>query len=72
MSAAGPSTNSGSAYVDLRGAREAIEPMIPADERSRYEQEVKPWLLPFDQMGAVTYQDGTTTVSQAVITTQQP
>ena len=72
MAAAGPSTNSGSAYVDLRGAREAIEPMIPADERSRYEQEVKPWLLPFDQMGAVTYQDGSTTVSQAVITTQQP
>jgi hypothetical protein len=72
MAAAGPSTNSGSAYVDLSGAREALEPLIPADERSRYQQEVKPWLLPFDQMGAVTYQDGTTTVSQAVITTQQP
>ena len=72
MAAAGPSTNAGSAYVDLRGIREAIEPLIPADERSRYEQEVKPWLLPFDQLGAVTYQDGSTSVSQTVITTQQP
>jgi len=72
MSAAGPTTNSGSAYVDLRGVRAAIEPVIPADQRARYEQEVKPWLLPFDQMGAVTYQDGSTTVSQTVISTQQP
>jgi hypothetical protein len=72
MSAAGPTTNSGSAYVDLRGIREAIEPAIPADARSRYEQEVKAWLLPFDQVGAVMYQDGSTTVSQAVITTQEP
>ncbi len=72
MSAAGPSTNAGSAYVDLRGVREGIEPLLPADQRPRYEAEVKPWLLPFDQMGAVTYQDGSTTVSQTVITTQQP
>ena len=72
MSAAGPSTNAGSAYVDLRGVREAIEPMIPAEERERYEQDVKPWLLPLDQMGAVSYQDGSATVSQIVITTQQP
>jgi len=72
MSAAGPSTNSGSAYVDLRGVREAVEPVIPAEQRSRYEEELKPWLLPFDQMGAVTYQDGAATVSQTVITTQQP
>jgi hypothetical protein len=72
MSAAGPSTNAGSAYVDLRGIREAIEPVIPAAERARYEEEVKAWLLPFDQMGAVTYQDGSATVSQTVITTQQP
>jgi hypothetical protein len=46
--------------------------MIPAAERTRYEQDVKPWLLPFDQMGAVTYQDGAATVSQTVVTTQQP
>jgi hypothetical protein len=72
MSAAGPSTNAGSAYLDLSGIREAIEPIIPADERARYEQEIKPWLLPFDQLGSVTYQDGSTTVAQTVITTQQP
>jgi Protein of unknown function (DUF3352) len=72
MKAAGPSTNSGSAYVDLHGIRDAIEPLIPAAERNRYEQEIKPWLLPFDQLGAVTYQDGSTSVSQTVITTQQP
>jgi hypothetical protein len=72
MKAAGPSTNSGSAYVDLRGIRDAIEPLVPAAERNRYEQEIKPWLLPFDQLGAVTYQDGSTSVSQTVITTQQP
>jgi hypothetical protein len=72
MKAAGPSTNSGSAYVDLRGIRDAIEPLVPAAERNRYEQEIKPWLLPFDQLGAVIYQDGSTSVSQTVITTQQP
>ena len=72
MKAAGPSTNSGSAYVDLHGIRDAIEPLVPAAERTRYEQEIKPWLLPFDQLGAVTYQDGSTSVSQTVITTQQP
>ena len=72
MKAAGPSTNSGSAYVDLHGIRDAIEPLVPAAERTRYEQEIKPWLLPFDQLGAVIYQDGSTSVSQTVITTQQP
>jgi Protein of unknown function (DUF3352) len=72
MSAAGPSTNAGSAYVDLRGIREATEPVIPARERARYEQEVRPWLLPFDQLGSVTYQDGSATVAQTVITTLQP
>ncbi|MET1233026.1 MAG: DUF3352 domain-containing protein [Candidatus Limnocylindrales bacterium] len=72
MAAAGPSTNAGSAYLDLRGIREAIEPVIPADERARYEQEVRPWLLPFDQLGSVTFQDGSATVGQTVITTMQP
>ncbi len=72
MAAAGPSTNASSAYLDLRGIREAIEPVIPADERARFEQDVKPWLLPFDQLGSVTYQDGSATVAQTVITTQQP
>ncbi len=33
MKAAGPSTNSGSAYVDLHGIRDAIEPLVPAAER---------------------------------------
>jgi hypothetical protein len=72
MSAAGPSTNAGSAYVDLRGLREAAEALIPADQRSRYEAEIRPWLLPFDQIGAVTYQDGTASVASTVITTSQP
>ncbi|HVQ22621.1 MAG TPA: DUF3352 domain-containing protein, partial [Candidatus Saccharimonadia bacterium] len=72
MKAAGPSTNSGSAYIDLHGIRDAVDLLVPAAERDRYEQEIKPWLLPFDQLGAVTYQDGSTSVSQTVITTQQP
>jgi hypothetical protein len=72
MAAAGPSTNAGSAYVDMSGLRAAIEPSVPAGQRDRYEQEVKPWLLPFDQLGAVVYQDGSAVVGQAIITTLQP
>ena len=52
MKAAGPSTNSGSAYATC--AASGRPGPIPAIGRNRYEQEVEPWLLP-SMVGVVTY-----------------
>ncbi len=36
------------AFVDITGFREAAESMLPADQRARYETDVKPFLEPFE------------------------
>ena len=55
-------------FVDIGGLVAAAESMIPAEEMSRYETEVKPFLEPFEAFAAVSEAPGTTTVSRAVIT----
>jgi len=55
-------------YVDIGGLVAAAETMIPADEMSRYETEVKPFLEPFEAFAAVIEAAGTSSVSRAVIT----
>lgn len=55
-------------FVDVTALRLAIESMIPADERARYETEVQPFLVPFEAFAAVAEAPGATTVSRAVIT----
>jgi hypothetical protein len=55
-------------YVDISGLVAAAETMIPAEEKSRYETEVKPFLEPFEAFAAVSEATGTSSVSRAVIT----
>lgn len=55
-------------YVDIGGLVAAVETTMSAEERSRYETEVKPYLEPFEAFAAVTEATGTSSVSRAVIT----
>ncbi len=55
-------------FVDLGGLRNAVEAMIPAAEKARYDTEVKPFLAPFEAFASVTEAPGATTVSRAVLT----
>ncbi len=55
-------------FVDIAGLRAAAESMMPADEKARYETEVKPFLEPFEAFASVVEAPGATTTSRAVIT----
>ncbi len=55
-------------YVDITGLRLSLEQMMPDEEKSRYETEIKPFLEPFEAFAAVTAAPGTTSVSRAVVT----
>ncbi len=45
-------SNTGQAYVDLAGLIEASIPLLPGDARTRYEEELKPYLDPLAAFGA--------------------
>jgi hypothetical protein len=56
----GGTNNAGSVWLDLRGAREAVEAAVPAEMLSGfvdYEAEIKPWLVPFDYVASVSRLD---------------
>ncbi len=55
-------------FVDIGALRTAAESMIPADQKARYETEVKPFLAPFEAFASVVEAPGTTTTSRAVVT----
>jgi hypothetical protein len=55
-------------FVDIAGIRAAVETMIPAAEKSRYETEVKPFLVPFEAFASVSEAPASTTTARAVIT----
>jgi hypothetical protein len=55
-------------FVDITAVRLGVEAMMPADEKARYETEIKPFLEPFEAFAAVAEAPGATTVSRAVIT----
>lgn len=55
-------------FVDITGLRLALEAMIPADERSQYETEIQPFLVPLEAFAAVAEAPGETTESRAVLT----
>jgi hypothetical protein len=55
-------------FVSIAGLRAGIEAMLPADEKARYETEVKPFIEPFEAFVAVIEAPGTTAVARAVIT----
>ena len=70
LAAGGASTNSGIVYIDLAAARSAIEAIIPAAERARYDQDGRPWLEPLDRLIAVYFQDGRDAVARITLITQ--
>ncbi len=55
-------------FVDISALRTAVESMIPAAERSRYETEVKPFLVPFEAFASVVKAPAATNESRSVIT----
>jgi hypothetical protein len=56
------------AFVDVAGVLVAVEAMIPAEAKSQYETEIKPFLAPFEAFASVLEVPGATTESRAVIT----
>jgi hypothetical protein len=56
------------AFVNLAGVRSAVESMIPAAQKSRYETDMKPFLVPLEAFASVGQAPGSTVVSRAVIT----
>lgn len=68
----GPVSNAGVAWLDLAGARAALEealgPMLETfDPEGAYESEVQPWLLPLDRLVTVTVLDGDTLVQRSAL-----
>ena len=55
-------------FVDVAGLLVGVEAMLPADEKSQYETEIKPFLEPFEAFASVVEVPGATTESRAVIT----
>ena len=55
-------------FVDIAGLRAGIETMLPAEEKARYETEVKPFIEPFEAFAAVIEAPSSTAVARAVIT----
>jgi hypothetical protein len=56
------------AFVDVAGVLVGVESMIPAEAKSQYETEIKPFLAPFEAVASVVEVPGATTESRAVIT----
>ncbi len=55
-------------FIDITGVRAAVEAMLPAAERTRYEADVKPFLEPFDAFASVTKAPGATrTIHQVLV-----
>lgn len=55
-------------FIDIAGIRAGVEALLPADEKARYETEIKPFLVPLEAFASVAEAPGATTVSRAVIT----
>ena len=70
-SAGGPSTG-GFAYLDLRAIRATAESVIPPADRSNYEANIRPYLLPFDRLVAVNGVEGSTITTRAIVTVSNP
>jgi hypothetical protein len=70
-SAGGPATG-GFAYLDLRAIRATAEALIPSADRSGYEANIRPYLLPFDRLVVVNGLEGSTTTTRAIITVSNP
>lgn len=72
VAGAGGAENAGVTWVDLAGAREAVEdalgPLIgAAGGGDAYEAEVRPWLLPLDRIVSVSRLEGDVLVQRAAL-----
>ena len=72
LAAAGGPRTTGFTYLDLRAIRAAAETLVPSAERSSYESNVRPYLLPFDRLVAVNGLDGSTATMHAIVTVSNP
>ena len=66
ISAAG-GAGTGDAFVNIAGLRAAVEAMLPATEKARYDTDVKPFLEPFDTFAAVSKAPAATRTSRVVV-----
>ena len=55
------------AYVNITGLREGLEGLMPAAEKARYDEDVKPFLEPFDAVAAVSKAPAATQTSRIVL-----
>ena len=71
ISELGGSENAGVAWLDLTGAREAIEsvlgPSMDAADAATYETDIRPWLLPLDRLVSVTRVDRDVLIQRAAL-----
>jgi len=58
IAAVGGATNTGVAWADLRGVREAIETAIGTDAIAGYDTDILPWLEPLDRLVSVSRLEG--------------
>ena len=54
-------------FVDITGVRAAAEAMMPAAEKTGYETNVQPFLVPFDAFASVTKAPGANRTSRQVL-----
>lgn len=57
----------GDAFVNIAGIRTAVEATLPADQKARYETDVKPFLEPLGALAAVAKAPAETRTSRIVI-----
>ncbi len=58
----------GDTYIDIGGLRTALETLLPADQKARYDTEIKPFLEPFSALASVSKAAaGTMTAHFAVV-----
>ncbi len=50
--------NAGLVWLDLTATRELVEGILPASERTKYDADIRPYLLPFDAVVTVNVVDG--------------
>lgn len=67
IAGAGGTSNAASSYLDLAALRAAIEAAMPADVKTQYQREVRPYVDPFDYLVSVTRVDGSTAESKAAV-----
>ena len=58
LDSVGGASNISDFWFDLTGLRTALEPLVPADSRTIYQNSIKPWVAPFDYVIGAGKGDG--------------